>query len=152
MVTDCFVLAGRGRVIEYAGGYADWEDSELRRKTEEQQSSKDVPVKVGQKTLQASTEEKSAVQKRRAKKPKTEKPRTLSYKERQELENLPDTIINIEAELERIHNELADPELYRSAQGAPAVLTAQLKKVESELEAAYRRWEELQELEDTASS
>ncbi|HKK65818.1 MAG TPA: ATP-binding cassette domain-containing protein [Clostridia bacterium] len=151
VVTDCFVLAGRGRVIEYAGGYADWEDSELRRKTEEQQNSKDVNGKGGQKTLKDNKDEQSAVQKRRARKPKTEKPRTLSYKERQELENLPDTIIKIEAEIERIHNELADPELYRSAQGSPASLTATLKKVESDLEVAYRRWEELQHLEDEAS-
>ncbi|MCF7949544.1 MAG: ATP-binding cassette domain-containing protein [Spirochaetia bacterium] len=151
VVTDCFVLAGQGQVIEYAGGYADWEDSELRRKTEEQQNSKDVVGKSGRKTLPDSKDEQSAVQKRRAKKPKTEKPRTLSYKERQELEGLPDTIISIEAEVERIHNELADPELYRSSQGSPAALTAQLQKAESELADAYRRWEELQVLEDSGS-
>lgn len=139
VVTDCFVLAGQGQVIEYAGGYADWEDSELRRKTEEKQNSRVAEVK------------QSAVQKRRDRKPKTEKPRTLSFKERKELEGLPDTIINIEAEIEHIHKELADPELYRSARGEPAALASQLKKAEANLETAYRRWEELQNIEDSGS-
>lgn len=148
VVTDCFVLAGQGRVIEYAGGYADWEESELRRKTEEQQNRKDVSGKGSQGPSQATTDEQSAVQKRRARKPKTDKPRTLSYKEQQQLKELPDKIMSMEAEVARLHADLSDPELYRSAQGDPSAVTAQLESLESDLAAAYKRWEELQAIED----
>src|SRR6056297_3586068 len=137
VVTDCFVLAGEGRVIEYAGGYSDWKESELRRIVEEQKSLK------GPRSDKKPDFGTTPAEKRRAKKPKTEKPRTLSFKEKGELESLPDKIAEMEAEKESLHEELSNPELYRSADGNPSKIAARLEEVEKELEAAYHRWEEL---------
>ncbi len=137
VVTDCFVLAGEGRVIEYAGGYSDWKDSELRRIVEEQKSLK------GPRSDKKPDFGTTPAEKRRAKKPKTEKPRTLSFKEKGELESLPDKIAEMEAEKESLHEELSNPELYRSADGNPSKIAARLEEVEKELEAAYLRWDEL---------
>src|SRR6056297_2084252 len=111
VVTDCFVLAGEGRVIEYAGGYADWQDSELRRNIEEKQ----VFTPPAQSSVKSSN---------KGKKPKTEKPRTLTFKERRELEQLPDHIAALEQEQSEIHAHLSDPELYRSGEGDPAALSS----------------------------
>jgi ABC transport system ATP-binding/permease protein len=132
VVTDCFVLAGQGRVIEYAGGYADWKDSELRRIVEEQKRESGPP-------------NTAPAPKRR--KPKTEKPRSLSFKERRELEQLPDKIAALEEEQEEIHQRLSDPDLYRSDNGDPAALTARLEALENELNQAFQRWEELESIE-----
>ena len=144
VVTDCFVLAGEGRVIEYAGGYADWADSELRRKTEEN-SRGSLPAR---KIKADPGEVLTATEKRRAAKPKTGKPRRLSFREQRELEELPDRIAAMEEEKDRIHSELSDPELYQSSEGDPAALTRRLGELESELSTAYGRWEELDALEE----
>ncbi len=136
VVTDCFVLAGDGRVIEYAGGYADWQDSELRRNIEEK-SAANSPAKA------------SAKSSKKGKKPKTEKPRTLTFKERRELEELPDHIAALEEEQSEIHARLSDPELYRSGEGDPAALSTRLERLESELSEAFQRWEELEAIEES---
>ncbi len=135
VVTDCFVLAGQGRVVEYAGGYADWKDSELRRilETADPNTAHSQQTQFGKKP--------------KGKKPKTEKPRTLSFKERRELEQLPDHIAALEAEQSELHTRLADPDLYKSETGDPAALTARLESLENELAAAFQRWEELEAIE-----
>ncbi len=154
VVTDCFVLAGSGRVIEYAGGYTDWKDSELRRIVEdEKQRTPQAPQNdlTHQNQLaqaHASSSNSTGVKddKRRAKKPKTKKPRVLSFREKRELDSLPDTIHEMEIEKESLHNKLSDPELYRAGKQDPSELTSRLGVLEAELEAAYKRWEELDQI------
>ena len=136
VVTDCFVLAGSpadgGRIIEYAGGYSDWRESEAKRMLEESEtpSAGDKATARGRKPSPKS-------------KTQPDRPRKLTFKERMELETLPDAIVTLEKEKETIHDKLADPELYRSESGDPAAVTARLEAVEIELAEAYRRWEEL---------
>jgi len=48
--------------------------------------------------------------------------------------------------VEDIHGQLADPEYYRTAGAEVAQITERLKELENELEAAYLRWEELEEV------
>ena len=69
----------------------------------------------------------------------------LSYKEKKELEDLPDIIEKLEAEQSGVNEKLADPETFRrNAQSVPA-LTSRLAEIGVELERAYSRWEELSE-------
>ncbi|MFW5710427.1 MAG: ATP-binding cassette domain-containing protein [Spirochaetota bacterium] len=145
VVTDCFVLAGQGRVVEYAGGYTDWKDSELRRMVEEQ--AKESRNTAAPNT--ANSQQRQSGKKQKGKKPKTEKPRTLSFKERRELEQLPDQIAALEAEQTELHTRFSNPDLYKSETGDPAALTARLESLENELAEAFRRWEELEAIEES---
>lgn len=152
VVTECFVLDGRGTVIEYAGGYGDWREQEAARRRVEGEGGTGEP---GKKT--SSEKARSGGKRGSSKrgKPKTERPRKLSYKEKRELEGLPDRITELEAEKERIHADLADPALYRAGDSAgkavgaerePSSLVARLGELEGELAEAYERWEFLESL------
>ncbi len=128
VVTDCFVFAGDGRVIEYVGGYGDWRLEEERRRVSQAQASPKPAAGSGNG------------------RPRPEKPRKLSFREKQELEALPGRIARLEGEIESLHAELADPALYRSGSGDPAALAARLRDLEAETASAYERWEFLDSL------
>ena len=68
----------------------------------------------------------------------------LSFKEKQELASLPARIEKLEADLEAMHASMADPEFFKQEGEAIATEQARLKQLESELAAAYERWEELE--------
>ncbi|HEX9935425.1 MAG TPA: ABC transporter ATP-binding protein, partial [bacterium] len=74
----------------------------------------------------------------------SDKTRKLSFKELRELESLPDRIASLEEEVRIFHEKMADPDFYRNAGADVSQFTAQLHAVESELEKAYARWEELE--------
>ncbi|MFM2163144.1 MAG: hypothetical protein RLZZ383_2656, partial [Pseudomonadota bacterium] len=66
----------------------------------------------------------------------------LSFKERKELDGLPDRIASIEQEIARIEALLADPATYRS--GDAAALAAKLESENASLVEAFARWEALE--------
>ncbi len=78
--------------------------------------------------------------------PPSSRRRKLTYREERELASLPQRIEALEEEQSKLHSSLADPELYRTAGGTVAELTDRLGRVESELEAAFARWEELESM------
>jgi len=122
-VTNCIVFEGDGAVAEYVGGYDDW----LRQRPEPAGGD---PVK------------KESVRE----KPKPVRERKLSFKEKRELEALPQRIETLESEQVALHERLADPDLYRQAGDRVADLNARLSDIETDLEECYRRWEELDAL------
>ncbi|MRR58541.1 MAG: ATP-binding cassette domain-containing protein, partial [Deltaproteobacteria bacterium] len=126
VVTSTLVLGEDARVREFVGGYDDW----LR------QSAEQAPASA----------RTSLPSPRRKQRQDTEKPRKLSFKEQRELEELPDRIGNLESEIETLHGNLADPELYRTAGDEVGALTKKLETLEEDLAEAYRRWEELEAL------
>jgi ATP-binding cassette subfamily F protein uup len=154
VVTDCFVLDGTGRVIEYAGGYGDWKERERERKRSQVEKTAIGATKSPGAGKSAGTQKTrgAGISGRRSGGRRTERPRKISFKERRELEELPDSISSMEEERDRIHAELSDPELYRGGQpgGAgsadPSKLVARLEELEAELERAYERWEFLESL------
>ncbi len=129
VVTSTIVFEGNGRIGEYVGGYDDW----LRQCASQTESTKPVQ-----------------------KPPKNEKPRKektpsdkrkLSFKEAGELEALPGQIEAMEKERAEILDLLSSPAFY--AEGNPARVAetnARLEALEGELEAAYHRWDELEQL------
>lgn len=127
VVTSTMVLGEGGQVREYVGGYDDW----LRQATPSPSAATPAAAVSPSKGKTRSD---------------ADKPRKLSFKEQRELESLPDRIASLEAELALLHEKLADPEFYRNAGTDVAQFTAQLHAVESELEEAYARWEELEAL------
>ncbi len=130
VVTSTLVMEGEGRVGEYAGGYSDWL---------EQRPSPPPPPS------ETSTTAKTAKKGNRgAKTAEVAKKRKLGYREKLDLEALPGRIEELEEERAALHTSFADPDFFQR-EGADAAVRAhrRLAKLESELEAAYTRWEEL---------
>lgn len=122
VVTSSLIFDGSGKVEEIIGGYDDWQ------RLQEKQNK---PIKAGK------------VKPERRK----ERPRKRSFKEKRELEELPKQIEALETEQAGIHANLADPNLYQQGDGSRITgLQERLQTIERELEQAYRRWEELEQI------
>jgi ATP-binding cassette subfamily F protein uup len=155
VVSECLVLPGTGEVIEYSGGYSDWHEREEQRRASTgggrssgkrgrgsghgkgKGAAKAAPEQSGQKRGRRSSrgEERS------------DRPRKLTYKERNELERLPDRIAALEQEQSEIEQQLADPSLYQDSDGERVrELSRRLEELEGEIASAYEWWEELESL------
>ena len=129
VVSSTLVFEGEARFGEYVGGYRDWQ---LQRPAD----APDAP-------------QPEAAQKTTRRRP-SEGPRKLSFKEKRELEALPERIGDLEEEQEALHSQLADPAFYQESGDQVAQATTRLRELESALEAAYLSWEELEERADMA--
>ena len=69
----------------------------------------------------------------------------MSYKEKKELEALPDHIETLEQKLSDIDGVLLDPATYTNPDIRVSDLQSQKDELESEIEQAMERWEELSE-------
>ena len=125
VVTSTLVLEGGGRIGEYVGGYTDW----VRQRA--------IAAPPPTPAAPAKRAAPAAAAQRAPKKPK------LSFRERAELEALPEQIDARERERETVYASLADPALLRD--GA-AVVEAQgrLAALSAEIESLIARWEELE--------
>jgi len=132
VVSSTLVLTGDGTVREYVGGYDDWLSQAL------QESSAAVQ------TVQKTATEKA--------KPVKEKARKLSFKDERELEALPELIAALEQEQVQVHERLADPDFYKNAGTEVAAVNARLAELEQQLEAAFLRWDELENMKGAAGS
>jgi ATP-binding cassette subfamily F protein uup len=129
VVTSTLVFEGEGTLNEYVGGYNDW----LRQRKQE------APVL-----------EPKQIEKREKARPQREKPKKLTFKEQKELELLPHRIEELEAEQQRIHASMADPAFYRESGDKVSAAKARLEALEKELTEAYKQWEELEAVKETA--
>ncbi|MDX1655679.1 MAG: ATP-binding cassette domain-containing protein, partial [Candidatus Competibacteraceae bacterium] len=125
VVTSTLAFEGQGRWREYVGGYGDWL---LQRQA--------AAPAGGQ-------EKRAAVVAKPAPKPR---PAKLSYKDQQELDQLPARIEALEAEQAGLQQRLAQPDFYKEDQARVARVMEQLRSLEADLEAAYARWDELESL------
>ena len=126
VVTGTLVFEGDGRVTEYVGGYDDW----LAQR----------PPLLSEPAGKPSVPAKSS-------KPRRERPRKLTYKERLELEALPQTIEALEAEQATLHEQMADPAFYKEAGATIAGAKSRLAALDAALENAYERWEALEAID-----
>ena len=69
-----------------------------------------------------------------------------SYKLQRELELLPGEIERLETSLQAIHARMAGPDFYQAPATEIAAVSARATELQAELEAAFRRWEELESL------
>ena len=122
-VVSSTIVFENGTVNEYVGGYDDW----IRQR----------PGKQVEKTPQLKSKPKP-------KPVEADQPKKLSYKEKRELEALPDLIETTESRIAEIHQLMGAPEFYKSPGEEISERQAELKSLESKLENAYRRWEELE--------
>lgn len=127
VTTSLIAAEGNGHWREHVGGYSEWQAWQQKR----DQADKE---KAAAKAAPAAT----------AAPPPTNTRNTLSWKEKRELEALPDQIGTLEAEQSALHNRLADPALYSEAPEQATELTRQLGELEQAITRAMERWEALE--------
>jgi ATP-binding cassette subfamily F protein uup len=127
--TSLLVFEGEGHVVDYLGGYDDWQKEKARKAAEA--AAAEERAKLTAKNSAAGTGSGGA------------KVRKLSNKERAELEALPKKIEELETEQAKLTAALADPQFFKKPGGEVAKTTARLEEVEKLHAAAFTRWEEL---------
>ncbi|MDT8424911.1 MAG: ATP-binding cassette domain-containing protein [Methyloprofundus sp.] len=130
VVTSVIVFEGEGVVNEYVGGYSDW-----LAYSKEQARLVEKPAK--KKTPQPTSNVAVAAKKKK-----------LSFKEQKELAELPLQIDKLEAQQVKVNEKISDAKFYQQAQDAINIVLAELTQVEQDLAHAYKRWDELEAMQD----
>ncbi|MBC8354771.1 MAG: ATP-binding cassette domain-containing protein [Planctomycetes bacterium] len=128
VVTSTIVFEPDG-VREYVGGYDDW----LRQRTMRPVTATQTAKKKASKSTDVDTTPT----------------RRLSYKEQRELDALPEAIEKLEAEVAKLHQQMAEPTFYQQSRDQIAKKQLELKDLGDKLANAYSRWEELERVTDS---
>ena len=123
IVTGIIVFEEDGSLKEYVGGYDDWQ---MQKKLQQKEVVTEKPAKK-EKVIR-----------------KKERPRKLTFKEKKELEVLPEKIEALELKNEEILKKMADPDFFKQSGEEIAAIKGQMADLETELEITYARWEELE--------
>ena len=134
VVTSVFVLNGSGDVDEFVGGYTDW-------MSYVNQMEQTKPAIVAKKNQEAPKQDKQAVKKKR-----------LSYKDQQELNDLPQMIDDLEVKQAALTLQISSSAFYKKEPLAIAKTLDELKSIETKLEQVYARWNDLEALMDEGVS
>ncbi|POZ53379.1 ATP-binding cassette domain-containing protein [Methylovulum psychrotolerans] len=128
VVTSVFVLDGSSKVQEFIGGYTDWLDYCQSK------PASPAPAKKNPSAQAAPTPEPSSGAKKKK----------LSYKEQQELKQLPELIDQLETQQAALTQQIGDPGFYKNAPDKVNKALDDLKKLETQLEQTYQRWNDLE--------
>jgi len=134
VVTSTLVMEGDGVVGDYVGGYTDWQ----------QYAAGVANAQATQAALAAAAgaSAKATAPTAAASAPAAAK-RKLSYKDARELERLPQKIEQLEQDVEGLTAAMNDPAFYQRSAPDMAAHNQKLAAVQADLDAAYKRWEEL---------
>jgi len=132
--SSVWAFEGNGKVTDIVGGYSDYEAYVSYLAEQEKQTVKPSVKKV--------EKQPTPVAKPAA---KTNK---LSYKLKLELEQLPNKMEQLEADVEAQQNVVGDPDFFKQDSDITTKALNHLAQLESDLEAAFERWEELEELQN----
>jgi ATP-binding cassette subfamily F protein uup len=121
VVTQVIAAEGDGMWREYVGGYTDWER-----------------VRPSQSAVIAKAKSEAKVE---AKAEPAVKQKKLSYKEQQELKELPLLIAKLEAEQKAISSQLADPDLYKQKPDEVKRLNDRFAEIDGLLLESLEKWE-----------
>lgn len=132
--SSVWAFEGNGKVTDIVGGYSDYEAYISYLAEQEKQAVQPAEKKV--------EKQPTPVAKPAA---KTNK---LSYKLKLELEQLPNKMEQLEADVEAQQNVVGDPDFFKQDSDITTKALNHLAQLESDLEAAFERWEELEELQN----
>jgi ATP-binding cassette subfamily F protein uup len=132
--SSVWAFEGNGKVTDIVGGYSDYEAYVSYLAEQEKQAVQPAAKKVEKQPTPAA---KPAA--------KTNK---LSYKLKLELEQLPNKMEQLEAELEKQQERVSHEDFFKQDSDVTAKELNHLAQLESDLEAAFERWEELEELKN----
>jgi ATP-binding cassette subfamily F protein uup len=130
VVTSTLVFEGDGRIQEYVGGYEDW----LRQRRNAEAEAASAPARRGGTSAKA-----AAV----AAKEPARAPRKPSYKEQQELEQLPGRIEALETEQKQLQAAVVSSDFYKRPAAEIHQTLSRLEELETLLLDAYTRWDVL---------
>lgn len=136
IITSTIAYEGNAKWREYEGGFEDWKiQSERTTAIKEEQAKKQA----------AQTTDKDTAKPVSAKQDKSENKfgKKLSYNEQRELEQLPAKIDVLEKEQAEIGETLSGTDIYQQQPEKVATLQTRYAEIETELENALTRWEEL---------
>ena len=125
VVTSTLVLEGQGRLADYVGGYSDW----LRQRS--------VATPSAANAASPAPQPVAAV-------PTAPAKRKRSYKDARDLEQLPGRIEALESRIAALTAAMHAPAFYQREIAAINADNATLAQAQSELDAAYARWEALE--------
>ena len=128
VVTQTIAYEGDGMWREYAGGYQDWADYQVKRRAE------DAAQAVTKREVVAAAPAKA----------KADGSRKLSYKESRELAELPERIAALEQEQKTINQRLEDSTIYHSDPLEAQRISLRLGEIDDELLQLLERWEALE--------
>lgn len=127
VVTSTLVFEGNGKIEEYVGGYNDW----LQQTKYQVKSMSNESVN---KNINESLEQQ---------KPK----KKLSFKEQQEIKELPKKIEKMEQEQNLLQSLVATAEFYQQTPEKITNTLSRLKELEEQLQLMFQRWEELEQID-----
>ncbi|EOD80622.1 ABC transporter ATP-binding protein uup [Grimontia indica] len=133
-VTHSWIFEGDGVIRKFVGGYHDamqQRENYLKTIESEKPKAKETPKEEAPK--------KQANNNKPGKK--------LSYKLQRELEALPQLIENLENEIAQIQESVNDPAFFQKSTEETQPVLQRLSDAEAELETAFERWEELEEMQ-----
>ncbi|KKD62492.1 ABC transporter ATPase [Grimontia sp. AD028] len=133
-VTHSWIFEGDGVIRKFVGGYHDamqQRENYLKTIESEKPKAKETPKEEAPK--------KQANNNKPGKK--------LSYKLQRELEALPQLIENLENEIAQIQESVNDPAFFQKSTEETQPVLQRLSEAEAELETAFERWEELEEMQ-----
>jgi ATP-binding cassette subfamily F protein uup len=133
VVTQTLVAEGNGRWKEYVGGYSDW--------VAQRPAQRPAPPPVASQDPKAATGGPA----RRAGREK------LSFREKRELDELPARIEALEREQQELTARVAGADYHRAGAERIRADRTRAAAIESELEAAFARWTELEDKARAAS-
>jgi ATP-binding cassette subfamily F protein uup len=122
LVTSVIAFEGDGAIEEYAGGYDDY-----RRHRAAAGASREPAAAAAKKTRTRSS-----------------KPARLSFREKTDLETLPDRIAALSAEIAALEASIADPGLFARGKTVFAAAVARLDAAKSQRDQAEEHWLEVE--------
>jgi len=136
VVTSTLVFEGEGRVQEYVGGYEDWVRQQADPKIGSSTNRGNHVIKAGG-TVAVKTAAQQA-EKRGA-------PAKATFREQQELKQLPDRIEALEIEQRDLAARVGGADFYKESSEAIKSTLERLSALEKQILEAYVRWNELEE-------
>jgi ATP-binding cassette subfamily F protein uup len=128
--TSLLVFEGEGRVVDYIGGYDDWQ-KEKARKAAALAAAEELAKRAAKAAASGGTGAPAS------------KARKLTNKERAELDAMPALIEKLENEQTALTAKLADPLFFKKPPLEVTQATGRLHELEAQIATTYKRWEEL---------
>ncbi|NIF32489.1 ABC transporter ATP-binding protein [Enterobacter sp. Cy-643] len=130
-VTECWIFEGQGKIGRYVGGYHDAKG--------QQGSAQPLRQAAAAKSEKAEPQKAEPVKRANSK---------LSYNLQRELEQLPQRLEQLEADLGALQAKVADADFFNQPHDVTQKVLAEMAAAEQALEEAFERWEYLEALKN----
>lgn len=130
-VTECWIFEGQGKIGRYVGGYHDAKG--------QQGSAQPLRQAAAAKSEKAEPQKAEPVKRANSK---------LSYNLQRELEQLPQRLEQLEADLGTLQAKVADADFFNQPHDVTQKVLAEMAAAEQALEEAFERWEYLEALKN----